>query len=412
MGIEPLISVFTPSHDPRFLNECWASLEAQTYTNFEWLVGLNGGARWDGWPRNDNRVLVGEIEGAGVGALKHEICRAAVGEILVELDHDDILTVNALEEIAYAFFCNEDAGLVYSDCAQMNEDGSPNYERFAEGNGWTYREEPVVWLYDDPYDPYYLVCEAKPPTPHNVSYIWFAPNHVRAFRRSVYEEVGGYNPNLDICDDQDLMCRMYQAAPFVHIPELLYLQRVHPTMSQRQPETNARIQAETVRLYDEHIQANALAWARREGLECVDLGGAHNCPEGYEPIDKATTGDELPDYLRFIEDNAVGVIRAVDFLEHVEDKIQLMNEIHRVLAPGGMLLSLTPSTDGRGAFCDPTHTAFYNELSFRYYSDPEYAKYVPEITARFRQSRLVTYFPDPWHEANQVPYVCANLVKE
>jgi SAM-dependent methyltransferase len=417
----PTVSVFTPSHDPKWLDECWASLESQTFTDFEWLVLLNGDAHWAGPQDPRIRHYRGRDLGTGVGGLKRECCRAANGEFLVELDHDDILTVNALDEIVNAFYANPAAGLVYSDCAQMNEDGSPNVERFAEGYGWTYRKEMVSWLNESAYsDPgynkilgEYLVCEAKPPTPHNVSYIWYAPNHVRAFRRSTYEQVGGYNAELEVCDDADLICRMYQAAPFVHIPELLYFQRIHPAMSQRDPELNARIQAETVRIYDENIQTNALAWAAREGLICYDLGGAHNSPPSYVPIDKAIDGVDVVEHLAALCQNSVGVIRAVDFLEHVADKVTLMNEIYRVLAPGGMLLSLTPSTDGRGAFCDPTHVSYWNELSFRYYvADSGVQEYVPEVTARFRQSRLVTYFPSPWHEANNVPYVCSNLVKD
>ena len=67
------------------------------------------------------------------------------------------------------------------------------------------------------------------------------------------------------------------------------------------------------------------------------------------------------------------MIRAVDFLEHVPDKVALFNELYRLLAHGGMLLSLTPSTDGRGAFQDPTHVAYYNENSFWYFTDANYA---------------------------------------
>lgn len=414
--MSPRVSVFTPSHDPKYLDECWASLESQTFTDFEWIVLLNGGAKWagpmDGRIKHHTAQFI-DPPTARVGALKHDACHVASGEFLVELDHDDILAVNALERIVETFDEHPEAGLVYSDCAQMNEDGSPNLERFAEGYGWTYREEPVHWMWDNLVDPIYLVCEAKPPTPHNVSYIWYAPNHVRAFRRSTYEQVGGYNAELEICDDADLICRMYQAAPFVHIPELLYLQRVHSAMTQRDKEKNARIQAETVRIYDENIQPNALAWAEREGYAAYDLGGAHGMPEGYFPIDKAIDGLDIFESLACWPDNTIGVFRAVDFLEHVVDQITLMNEIYRVLAPGGMLLSLTPSTDGRGAWCDPTHVAFWNELSFRYYvADSGVQEYVPEITARFRQSRLVSYFPSPWHEENNVPYICANLVKD
>jgi SAM-dependent methyltransferase len=118
---------------------------------------------------------------------------------------------------------------------------------------------------------------------------------------------------------------------------------------------------------------------------------------------------ELPKPLR-LPDNSVGVIRAVDFLEHVADKVAMWNEIYRLLAPGGIFLSMTPSTDGRGAFQDPTHVAYYNQNSFWYFCDPQYSAYVPELRARFQVSRLVTGFPTQWHADNDIPYVTANLI--
>lgn len=407
----PKVSVFTPSHDPRWLDQCWDSLKSQTFQDFEWLVGLNGDAA--PWPavdfEGDSRIRVFSLPAGGVGALKRALCFEARAPFLVELDHDDLLTTIALEEIVTAFTNNPGAGLVYSDSAQVNEDLTYNDERFAEGHGWVWHDSDVTV---DDWTGKVMVCESKPATPHNVSYIWYAPNHVRAFRRSVYEEVGGYDATLSVCDDADLMCRMYQAAPFVHIDLCLYLQRLHSANTQRDAAKNALIQSETVRIYDENVQKNALVWAGREGLACLDLGGAHACPEGYTPIDKVLSGYDIFHDLGQMEDDSVGVIRAVDFLEHVADKVRLMNEIHRVLAPGGMLLSLTPSTDGRGAFCDPTHVSYWNELSFRYYCDPAFAKYVPDITARFRQSRLLSYFPSDWHKENVVPYVMFNGSKE
>ena len=42
----PRFSVFTPSHRPRFLDECLATLQAQTCPDWEWIVLLNNGARW------------------------------------------------------------------------------------------------------------------------------------------------------------------------------------------------------------------------------------------------------------------------------------------------------------------------------------------------------------------------------
>ena len=104
------------------------------------------------------------------------------------------------------------------------------------------------------------------------------------------------------------------------------------------------------------------------------------------------------------------MIRAFDFLEHVADKVALINELYRLLAPGGLLLSMTPSTDGRGAFQDPTHVAFYNENSFWYYTEANYRNYVPEIAAKFQGSRLYTAHPTEWHAQHDISYVTANLI--
>ena len=108
-----------------------------------------------------------------------------------------------------------------------------------------------------------------------VSYIWYAPNHVRAFRASVYEAAGGYDAERDVLDDQDLMSRIYQQAAFLHLPERLNLQRIHPGNTHADTEINPRIQRETVALYERDVQANALAWARRCALHAIDLGAAH-----------------------------------------------------------------------------------------------------------------------------------------
>ena len=44
-----------------------------------------------------------------------------------------------------------------------------------------------------------------------------------------------------------------------------------------------------------------------------------------------------------------------------------MNEMWRVLCPGGQAEIAVPTTDGPGAFQDPTHVTFWNRRSFLYY---------------------------------------------
>jgi glycosyltransferase involved in cell wall biosynthesis len=403
----PRFSVFTPSHHPRFLDECLDSLQAQSCPDWEWIVLLNGGARWRP-ERPDDRIRVETADGiSGVGAAKRRACELARGQILVELDHDDLLASECLAQLGAAFDAHPDIVLAYSHTAQIREDGSRDESRFNEAHGWRYTEVEVDGRR-------LLQTVSLAPTPHNVSYIWYAPNHVRAFRRDSYHQAGGYDVDRHILDDQDLMCRLYQLGDFHLIQDCLYLQRIHGANTQLNAEINAQIQAETVALYDRHIEANALAWTRRRGLIALDLGAAHRKAPGYIGVDQYP-GDgidiiaTLPERLD-LPDGSVGVVRAVDFLEHVPAKVSLINELYRLLAPGGMLMSTTPSTDGRGAYQDPTHVAFYNENSFWYYTNDEYRRFVPEISARFQSSRLVTYYPSVWHSTNDIAYVTANLI--
>ena len=56
-------------------------------------------------------------------------------------------------------------------------------------------------------------------------------------------------------------------------------------------------------------------------------------------------------------DDSIDEVRCYDFLEHISlgKTMFMMEEIWRVLKNGGRLDAQVPSTDGRGAFQDPTH---------------------------------------------------------
>jgi glycosyltransferase involved in cell wall biosynthesis len=396
-----MISIFTPSHDPKYLDKCYESLVAQTVKDWEWIVVLNGNAKWK--KPKDERVVTYRCEGGrGVGYYKAEAVNWCTGDICLELDHDDLLEPEALERVQEAFDQADDITFVYSDFMQINEDGSPNFDEFDLNHGWSYRDEDGSHI-----------CNGFPPYPHNLGYIWYAPNHLRAFRKDAYSLAGGYDRSLYVLDDQELMSRLFLTGEFYQIREGLYKQRIHSEQTQAQAETNASIQTGTVDLYNETIERMALFWAARRGLKCLDLGAAHNKPKAYLGVDIYPGPDVhyVSDFLKLdLPPNSVGVIRAVDFLEHVPDKIAVMNKIWELLAHGGMLLSLTPSTDGRGAWQDPTHVAGWNENSFWYFTDDNYRRFVPTVEAKFHPSRVVTYFPSDWHKAHNISYVQANLV--
>lgn len=67
------------------------------------------------------------------------------------------------------------------------------------------------------------------------------------------------------------------------------------------------------------------------------------------------------------EDSTIEFVRAHDVIEHLPNKIQTMNEIWRVLQRAGKAEIIVPTTDGPGAFQDPTHVSFWHRRSFLYY---------------------------------------------
>jgi O-antigen biosynthesis protein len=397
------VSVFTPTHNPRWLGDCYRSLAAQTLPDWEWVVLLNGKAGNWAPPEPDPRVRVERAGVKGVGAAKRAACELAKGDLLVELDHDDILVSDCLETLVVAADARPNATLIYSDFAQINDDGSPNSTKFNLDNGWVYTPCVVDGVEQ-------LRCHAMAPTPHNVGYIWYAPNHVRAIRRTAYEAVGGYDASQHILDDQDLMTRLYLHGEFVHVDKLLYLQRWHPRNTQVDPRINAEIQERTVDFYRENIEALALAWASRAGMATINLDtptsvGTPELDPRFVPVRVDPAAPSLP-----YADSSVGVVKALDVLQRAPDRAAFLNECYRVLAPGGMLLTDTPSTDGRGAFQDPSHVAFYNENSFVYLTQLSMRATIPTLTARLQLSHVLTYWPSEVHEQMNIPYVKANLI--
>jgi SAM-dependent methyltransferase len=207
---------------------------------------------------------------------------------------------------------------------------------------------------------------------------------------------------------------MYLAGlQFRHIPECLYFYRVHAhnTVATRNPE----IRAGTTAVYNRCIWALAEKWARDQNLLLIDLCGGLDAPPGYRPVDRDLPAGVVGDRADLdgpwpYQDSSVGLIRAHDAIEHLRDPVHTMNEAWRCLAPGGFFLIDVPSTNGQGAFCDPTHKSFFNQLSFRYYTSQAFARYVPAFKGRFQSMRVIEWFPDDWHKANNIPYVEAHLI--
>jgi SAM-dependent methyltransferase len=81
------------------------------------------------------------------------------------------------------------------------------------------------------------------------------------------------------------------------------------------------------------------------------------------------------------DDNSFDYLTAYDFIEHVPRVVyvpqrrnafvEVMNEVHRVLKPGGLFLSHTPAYPHGVAFRDPTHVNIITDETFPLYFDDQ-----------------------------------------
>lgn len=409
-----MISIITPTYknSSAYIGEAYQSLLNQTFQEWEWVVVLNNGGFVTEEMAADERVNVVDVGnnfGDNVGKLKKLACEACKFPYILELDADDLLVPTTLEKVVAQFDNNPKAMFVYSNNAHFDEEGKST--RFGSAYGWEHEEVEVP--FPDGSTKKLWTNISWEASVHCLRRIEWSPDHLRAWRKEAYNYIGGHNTEIKLGDDHDLMCRFYiafGAIGFSYIKEVLYLYRKHGNNTS--VVQNQGVQQQVAQNYAFYIEAMVHRWANDVGLPAYDLGGGLNPAPGFLSVDVRDTADikaDLNDRFPF-EDNSVGVLRAHHIFEHLKDPIHTMNECYRVLAPGGILLIEVPSTDGRGAFCDPTHISFWNERSFAYYTEAQTANFIrPQYKGRFQSFRIATVYPNQWWFDNMMPVVRAEL---
>jgi O-antigen biosynthesis protein len=243
------IAVCTPLHNtpPDVLARTWASLKNQTHTDWTWWI-------WDDSTNNeawrqlwgmcaDERYRIQPMRGMSnigvIGEVKRRLMMAADGDILVELDHDDELTPDALTEIEQAL-AEPGVDFCYSDWCEINPQGE--WCRYPDGWAFGYGDQ---YKLDDRW-----VMRAPEINGTTMRHIVSAPNHVRAWNADLYREIGGHDPTLPVADDYELCVRTFLNTKMTHIPKLLYKQHIGGHTAQRQ--RNALIQQLVAEISDRY----------------------------------------------------------------------------------------------------------------------------------------------------------------
>ena len=228
----PLISIFTPTfHSGKRIDRVLKSLQSQTYVNWQWVIVDDSKTdemvpKLESMAADDLRISYYRLGHSGfIGESKSRATSLCSKESIafVEMDHDDCLfKPNVLETAVEILVKNPNVGCVYSDFAMM-------YEAESEDD----KPKPHVWAMDTAYgqggyfrhfiQQYGWQNVYVAISPKKLTNIVLAPNHVRIWRRDVFEKVGGYNPQMSIADDFELLHRMQlNGCDWVRIPGPIY----------------------------------------------------------------------------------------------------------------------------------------------------------------------------------------------
>ena len=197
----PLISVITPVFDTPLqrLEEAIESVLAQAYENWELLLIDDGSTSADllrALPllaARDRRIILKSLgKHEGISAASNQGLALARGEWVTFLDHDDVIELDALFQIAKLLQTHLDADLIYSDEDKLGENGF---------------EAP---LFKPDWSPDFFL---------SYNYV----GHLTALRRDLVQKAGGFRSQFDSAQDYDLFFRVTEQARGIHhIPRILY----------------------------------------------------------------------------------------------------------------------------------------------------------------------------------------------
>ena len=200
----PRFSILTPVYEtpPGVLSKMLASVAKQRFT--DWELCLVDDCSQDPDLRRaleaaaaaDPRIRVAHRESnGGIVAASNDALAMAEGEFVALLDHDDALHPEALQQV----------------CAAIDADPSGSTD-------YVYTDEDKVDLAGRHSQPFF-----KPDWSPERMRTQMYTCHLSVFRRSLVEEVGGFDPEFEGSQDWDLVLRVTERARRIaHVPRILY----------------------------------------------------------------------------------------------------------------------------------------------------------------------------------------------
>ena len=208
-----LLTTVYEKSDPGFLSEVAHHVFNQSYLPVEWIL-LAQGPISSGVERALAEIqthpqlrLLRDERNLGIILGLRQCLAVATGDYVIPVDADDLLTLDALQILAYSIRRHKRPALIYSD-----------EDRLVDG-------VPCAPYLRPDWDPVLALSS---------SYIW----HLSAIDRVTAHELESYtDADANWCHDWDTVLRFSAAGKrIVHVPEVLYHWRQHPASSTNRPD--------------------------------------------------------------------------------------------------------------------------------------------------------------------------------
>jgi O-antigen biosynthesis protein len=237
--VRPKFSIFTPvfKTGERILRT-YRGLLDQTYYDWEWVI-VDDSPDEHTWnilkeiEGRDYRVKLHKINptsGGNVGLAKHRAAMLCDGDWLIELDHDDYLTKEALDTLDKAIKKYPDGKFLYSECSEIYDDGGfKSYDHKWDGDWYGRPDNHFDFGYAGhsfvKVDDRIVLAHHYPDVnPLTIRFNISMPNHIRVWERNLYHEIGGHNKNTPVADDLEILIRTFLKTRMIHIKKVLYFQ--------------------------------------------------------------------------------------------------------------------------------------------------------------------------------------------
>jgi len=239
-----LVSVIIPCYNQgRFLEEAIESVLNQGYRKCEILV-VDDGSTDDTASvatRYTHCVNLIRQSNRGLSAARNAGLEASSGDLLIFLDADDRLLPNAVEAGLDCLERNPKCAFVYGRYRLIAEDGGPIYAQIRSAHDGDY----VEML--------------------RFNYVGMPATVI--YRRTVLEEVKGFDTSLAACEDYELYLRITRLHPINRHNKVVAEYRQHPENMSSDPELMLKSSLQVLRRQWKYVRGNKPAReAYRQGI--------------------------------------------------------------------------------------------------------------------------------------------------